>query len=535
MACGRRWPHTTRCCAPRSRSTGAGCLSTPATVCVPRSPRRGLRWMPRWLRSGRWSCRCGWGWRPGRPSYARGSYFGAVLNRAARVMASGHGGQILVDDAAAHLLSSIDLVALGARRLRDIAKPVEMFQVLAVGLGSEFPPLATLDATPGNLRPQTTSLVGRESELAEVQEAVKAHRLVTLTGVGGVGKTRLATEVAARLADEFPDGVWVFELAAVTGPAAVPDAVARGAGHHPTASQDRERVGGRRVGGQNPAVGVRQLRARARRRRRCDRGHPGAVGDGANRGHQPRRAGGRRRATVAGALAGCRGRNRLFGGGAVRRAGAQCDATLLVGRRGRVDGGHRNLPTPRRDSVGYRVGSLADGVDDGRRCPGSSRSAVPAARQSRRGMERHHTLRHAVAWSYDLLDDEEKTLLERCSVFAGGFDLQSACAVAGFDDTDDYAILDLLDALRRKSLRGRRPARRAGAILDAGNNPPVRRGTTRRLRYGGSGTGSDRPGPVLRGARSRCARSVGQPPTTGGLRLVPCRAGQLADGVPVGR
>src|SRR6201994_962729 len=71
---------------------------------------------------------------------------------------------------------------------------------------------------------------------------------------------------------------------------------------------------------------------------------------------------------------------------------------------------------------------------------------------SRRGLERHQTLRHAVAWSYDLLDDAEKTLLERCSVLAGGFDLQSACAVVGFDDADDYAILDLLDALVRKSL-----------------------------------------------------------------------------------
>ena len=71
---------------------------------------------------------------------------------------------------------------------------------------------------------------------------------------------------------------------------------------------------------------------------------------------------------------------------------------------------------------------------------------------SRRGLERHQTLRHAVAWSYDLLDDAEKALLERCSVFAGGFDLQSACAVAGSDDVDDYAVLDLLDALVRKSL-----------------------------------------------------------------------------------
>src|SRR6202007_2036199 len=71
---------------------------------------------------------------------------------------------------------------------------------------------------------------------------------------------------------------------------------------------------------------------------------------------------------------------------------------------------------------------------------------------SRRGLERHHTLRHAVGWSYDLLDDTEKTVLDRCSVFAGGFDLQSACAVAGSDDRDEYAILEVLDALVRKSL-----------------------------------------------------------------------------------
>jgi hypothetical protein len=126
----------------------------------------------------------------GEAELREGDYFGTVLNRAARVMAAGHGGQILVADSTAVLLSGVDLIALGARRLRDIAKPVEMFQVLAVGLRREFPPLKTLDATPGNLRPQTTSLVGRESELADVQEAVKAHRLVTLTGVGAVGKTR---------------------------------------------------------------------------------------------------------------------------------------------------------------------------------------------------------------------------------------------------------------------------------------------------------------------------------------------------------
>jgi hypothetical protein len=141
-------------------------------------------------------------------------------------MAAGHGGQILLAESTAGLLSGVDLVDLGPRRLRDLPTPVGVFQIRALGLRTEFPALRALDVSPGNLRPQTTSFIGRESAVAELQAAVKAHRLMTLTGVGGVGKTRLALEVAARLADEFPDGVWFFELAAVADPAAVPDAVA---------------------------------------------------------------------------------------------------------------------------------------------------------------------------------------------------------------------------------------------------------------------------------------------------------------------
>ena len=153
-------------------------------------------------------------------------YFGSVLNRAARVMAAGHGGQMLIDGATAELLSGVDLVYLGARRLRDIAKPVSVFQVSGDGLRTDFPPLRTLDATPGNLRLPSTSFVGRESELAELATLLGAHQMVTLTGVGGVGKTRLALEVAARAVDDFPDGAFVIELAAIGDPAAVPEAVA---------------------------------------------------------------------------------------------------------------------------------------------------------------------------------------------------------------------------------------------------------------------------------------------------------------------
>ena len=101
-----------------------------------------------------------------------------------------------------------------------------VFQVRAPGLRTEFPSLRGVDSNPGNLRPAITRLIGRDAEVANLQAALRSHRLVTLAGVGGVGKTRLAVEVATRLADEFVDGVWFFELAAVADPAAVPDAVA---------------------------------------------------------------------------------------------------------------------------------------------------------------------------------------------------------------------------------------------------------------------------------------------------------------------
>ena len=156
----------------------------------------------------------------------QGDYFGPPLNRAARVMAAGHGGQILVTATSAALVDGIDLRDLGERRLRDLSGVERLFQVRAEGLANGFPALRTIDAVPGNLRVAATPFIGRDREVSELIDLVRAQRLVTVTGVGGVGKSRLAVQAAATLLPEFPDGVWLVELAPVGEPDAVQDAVA---------------------------------------------------------------------------------------------------------------------------------------------------------------------------------------------------------------------------------------------------------------------------------------------------------------------
>ena len=327
-----------------------------------------------------------------------------------------------------------------------------MFQVLAAGLRSEFPPLKTLDATPGNLRPPTTSFIGREAELAEVQEALKAHRLVTLTGVGGVGKTRLATEVAARLADEFPDGVWLFELAAVADPAAVPDAVAAvlGITQQPGKSL-AESVAAALEGRVRLLVfdNCEHVRDAAADLVEAILAHSATV---------------RVLATSREGL-GVADEQLWLVPSLEVGAGIDSAAVSLFVERARSVASRFSVATAEEAAAVVEICQRLDGIPLAIELAASRMASMTASEVrdrldqrfrllvgSRRGLERHHTLRHAVAWSYDHLDDEEKSLLERCSVFAGGFDLQSACAVGGFDGSDDYAVLDLLDALVRKSL-----------------------------------------------------------------------------------
>jgi predicted ATPase/class 3 adenylate cyclase len=373
-----------------------------------------------------------------------GDYFGTVLNRAARVMAAGHGNQILVADSTAGLLSGVDLLNLGPRRLRDVPNPITVFQVRAPGLPEDFPPLRTLDPSPGNLRPQTTSFIGREAELTAIALAVRTYRLVTLTGMGGVGKTRLALEVATRLADEFPDGVWVVELAAVADPAAVPDAVAAVLG---ITQQPGKSVA-------ESVAGALEGRLRLLVFDNCEH-----VLDAAADLVEVILASSATVAILATSREGIGVADEQLW--PVPSLDIDAAADLFIQRAQRVAPGFSVDDASTVAEICRRLDRIPLGIE-----LAASRIASMAVDEirdrldhrfkllvgSRRSLGRHQTLRHAVSWSYDLLDDTEKVLLERCSVFAGGFDVESACAVVGFDEPDEYTTLDLLDAVVRKSL-----------------------------------------------------------------------------------
>ncbi len=377
-------------------------------------------------------------------------YFGPALNRAARVMAVGHGGQVLLSVSTAGLISGVDVVDLGECRLRDLTGVERLFQVRADGLGVEFPRLRTLDAVPGNLSVQPTSFVGRDAELTQVAGLVRAHRLVTLTGVGGVGKTRLAVQVAAELVPEFSDGVWLVELAPVGDPAAVPDVVA-------TAMGITQQAGWTVTESVAEAMAGRRLLVVLDN---CEH-----VLDAA--------------AEVVEAVV---ARSKTVSVIATSREGLRVGAEHLwpvpsLGVGEGLSSAAVELFVERARAV--KPGFTADGPDVSavveicRRLDGIPLAIELAAARmvsmnpaevlarlnerfrllsgSRRGLERHQTLRQAVQWSYDLLTADEQVVLGCCSVFADGFDLASATEVIG-GGLDEYAVLDLLDSLVRKSL-----------------------------------------------------------------------------------
>ncbi len=161
----------------------------------------------------------------GESQVREGDYFGPVVNRTARLMSAGHGGQILVSAAVAgeigdNVTEAAAIRDLGRHRLKDLAEPEHIFQVVASGLPESFPPLSTLDVTPNNLPTQTSSFLGRARELDAIRELIERSetRLITLVGPGGTGKTRLGLQAGAEQVDRFPEGIFFIDLSTETDP-----------------------------------------------------------------------------------------------------------------------------------------------------------------------------------------------------------------------------------------------------------------------------------------------------------------------------
>jgi predicted ATPase/class 3 adenylate cyclase/DNA-binding CsgD family transcriptional regulator len=379
------------------------------------------------------------------------NYFGSEVNRAARLMAIAHGGQVLVSDATEVLVRDrVSLRPLGEHRLRGLRGRLSVYQLLAEGLRSDFPVLRSVDAQSGNLPQPLSSVIGREELVAEVADAVREHRLVTLTGVGGVGKTRLALEIGAEVAGEFPDGVWLVELASVTEPASVPVAIATALGVTPRGDAPLVRT-------LADTLASRQLLLMIDN---CEHLLDAVT------------------ATVTAILGGS-GRVRVVATSReacavpgelvvpipplARDGGVTSDAVTLFVDRARAARPDFGINDPETAAAVTEICDTVDGLPLGIELAAARMAAMSATEVRDRladrfrllqgatpGPERQLTLRHAVEWSYDLLTDDERALLRSTAVFAGGFELPALVAVG--NDADEVDVLRHLDSLVRKSL-----------------------------------------------------------------------------------
>ena len=380
-----------------------------------------------------------------------GSYAGSEVNRAARLLSLAHGGQVLVSDATEVLLRDrVALRPLGEHRLRGLRGRMSVHQLVADGLPADFPVLRGVGDFAGNLPQQLSSLVGREQLIEEVAELVRSCRLVTLTGVGGVGKTRLALEAGAELAGEFPDGVWMVELASVSDPAAVPAAIATALGVTPQGDTPLIEAVAESLGGRQLLLVVDN----------CE--HVQAAARAAIAAMLARSGDVKLLATSRETLA-IDDEAVLTVAPLALDGGVTSDAVTLFVDRARAVRPDFGFGDPETATAVIEICRTLDGLPLGIELAAARMAAMSAVEVRDRladrfrllagslpGPERQLTLRHAVEWSYDLLTDDERELLRQASVFAGGFDLTSICAVV--DGTDDVDVLRLLDSLVRKSL-----------------------------------------------------------------------------------
>lgn len=402
----------------------------------------------------------------GEPLSAETGYVGMDVHRAARICAAGYGGQILLSRTTRELLEDdlpqdTALQDLGHHRLKDLARPQHLFQIAAVGLPADFPPLKTVDAVPNNLPIQLTSFIGREREMVDIKRLLDGARILTLTGAGGSGKTRLVLQVAADVLEEYPDGLWRVELAPLADASVVPHAVAITLGVREQPGRDAvetlvDHIGRKRLllildNAEHVLAPCAQVADSLLRR--CpklkilatSREGMGIAGE-ALYPVPPLSLPDPRQTLPVERIVQFEG-IRLF----VERAALVLPTFKVTERNAqaviqicyRLDGLPLAIELAAARVKVLPAEQIASRLDDRfRLLAGGARTALP----------RHQTLRAAMDWSYELLSEHEQAVLRRLSVFAGGWSLEAAETVCAGQGVEAGDVFDLLSRLVDKSL-----------------------------------------------------------------------------------
>ena len=395
-----------------------------------------------------------------------GNYFGPTPNRVARILSAGHGGQVLLSEATWDVVRAVlpdeaEIRDLGLHRLKDLSRPERIYQLVPRGLCSEFPPLRSLDLFRHNLPVELTSFIGRAREIEEVKRLLVSARAVTLTGIGGAGKTRLSLRVAAEAVDTIPDGVWQVRLEGVSAPTHVAMETAAALGVPEQAGRpivdtlvDQLRNKSLLILLDNcehvvaacaemverlltVAAGLKIL-ATSREPLRIPGEVVFQVPPLTLPNGQPRPE-----PSALGQFEAVR----LF----VDRAGVTLPGFMLTAENApavaqicrQLDGIPLAIELAAARVNVLSADQIAARLDDRfRLLTGGARTSLP----------RHQALRAALDWSYDLLTPAERVLLRRCAFFAGGFTLEAAEVVCAGESLERTEILDLVAGLADKSL-----------------------------------------------------------------------------------
>ncbi|MDE2004538.1 MAG: adenylate/guanylate cyclase domain-containing protein, partial [Betaproteobacteria bacterium] len=391
-------------------------------------------------------------------------YFGTTINRTARIMGAAHGGQILVSQAIAEALrerlpEGVSLLDLGSVRLKGLSTSEAVFQVVHPRLEQSFPALRELEATPNNLPQQLTSFIGRERECAEVAQMLTSARLLTLLGMGGLGKTRLSLQIGADVMDLYPDGVWFIDLQAIRDGSLVASETAR-------VLSVREEPG-------RPLLQTLCAHVKSRKLLLILDNCEQVIDASAELANALlRSAPDVRMLTTSRIALRVPGEQTyvvqplpLPSRTASFEALSQSTAVQLFVERAKLHKPAFALTEREAPAIAELVSRL-EGIPLALELAAARVRSLAVADINKRLNDRYkiltggdrtlqarqQTLRALVDWSYDLLNEQEQVLLGRLSVFAGSFSLEAAEAVCGADPLDPMDVLDLITSLAEKSL-----------------------------------------------------------------------------------